>query len=322
MFFSLFKCVRSNNQELLDPNQNSTFVDHYLDHPVDFSRVLFICTANDESTIPGPLLDRMEIIRLSGYDLQEKVAIAQKYLVPKVFTESGLSTPSKISSLAIQCGIDEAALQQLVKNYSRESGVRSLEKLLEKIARKIAFQIATEIDKEEGSTATPPSSTLAHPVVPAEAAPAEAVPAVVDQTAAAPVVEKKIQVTTENLETFVGKPIFQQDSIYSLDSSDDGDVGDKEQVVKDSESRAKKSKNLPVGVVMGLAWNPYGGSTIFIETACIPVSFSERGSDSVNVITGQLVQTLHAPLCITTSTSMYLPLLSTYFESYNRCFIY
>jgi Lon-like ATP-dependent protease len=261
-------------------------VDHYLDHPVDFSRVLFICTANDESTIPGPLLDRMEIIRLSGYDLQEKVAIAQKYLVPKVFTDSGLSTPSKISSLAIQCSIDEAALQQLVKNYSRESGVRSLEKLLEKIARKIAFQIATEIDNDESSAAALSSTTPSPPTV----SPAEAVPPAIEQ-AATPVVEKKIQVTTGNLETYVGKPIFQQDSIYSLDSSDDGDVADKEQTVKDS---TKKSNHLPVGVVMGLGWNPYGGSTIFIETACIPVSFSERGSDSVNVITGQLVP----PLCI------------------------
>ena len=70
--------------ELLDPNQNSSFVDHYLDTPVDFSGVLFVCTANDESTIPGPLIDRMEVIRLSGYDLQEKVAIAERYLVPKV----------------------------------------------------------------------------------------------------------------------------------------------------------------------------------------------------------------------------------------------
>ena len=268
-------------------------MDHYLDHPVDFSRVLFICTANDESTIPGPLLDRMEIIRLSGYDLQEKVAIAQKYLVPKVFSDSGLSTPSQISSLVLQCGIDDAALQQLVKNYSRESGVRSLEKLLEKIARKIAFQIATEMDQNESlagtSAATPTPTPTPSPVA------SEAAPAAIDQTAA-PILEKKIRVTTQNLESFVGKPIFEQDSIYSLDINDGSGLDEHKEVVEDAEGVAKKSKHLPVGVVMGLAWNPFGGSTIFIETASIPVSFSERGSDSVNVITGQLVLSISS-LC-------------------------
>ena len=253
--------------------------------------MLFICTANDESTIPGPLLDRMEIIRLSGYDLQEKVAIAQKYLVPKVFSDSGLSTPSQISSLVLQCGIDDAALQQLVKNYSRESGVRSLEKLLEKIARKIAFQIATEMDQNESLAATSAATPSPTPSPVAS----EAAPAAIDQTVA-PILEKKIQVTTQNLESFVGKPIFQQDSIYSLDTNDGSGVDEHKEVVEDAEGVAKKSKHLPVGVVMGLAWNPFGGSTIFIETASIPVSFSERGSDSVNVITGQLVLSISS-LC-------------------------
>ena len=211
--------------------------------------------------------------------------------MPKVFSDSGLSTPSQISSLVLQCGIDDAALQQLVKNYSRESGVRSLEKLLEKIARKIAFQIATEMDQNESLAATSAASPTPSPSPVAS----EAAPAAIDQTAA-PILEKKIRVTTQNLESFVGKPIFQQDSIYSLDINDGSGLDEHKEVVEDAEGVAKKSKHLPVGVVMGLAWNPFGGSTIFIETASIPVSFSERGSDSVNVITGQLVLSISS-LC-------------------------
>ena len=76
--------------EVLDPSQNSSFRDHFLDVPVDISKVLFICTANQLENIPGPLLDRMEVIRLSGYDFPEKVAIAQQYLVPKSMKNSGL----------------------------------------------------------------------------------------------------------------------------------------------------------------------------------------------------------------------------------------
>ena len=75
--------------ELLDPNQNDSFVDHFLDVPVDFSDALFVCTANDESTIPSPLKDRMEVIRLTGYDIPEKVAIGARYLVPKALKEAG-----------------------------------------------------------------------------------------------------------------------------------------------------------------------------------------------------------------------------------------
>ena len=74
--------------ELLDPSQNANFLDHYLDVPVDLSRCLFVCTANDASLIPGPLLDRMEVVRLAGYDLEDKVAIARQHLVPKALGRS------------------------------------------------------------------------------------------------------------------------------------------------------------------------------------------------------------------------------------------
>jgi Lon-like ATP-dependent protease len=186
----------------LDPNQNSSFVDHYLDIPVDFSGVLFVCTANDESTIPGPLLDRMEMIRLTGYDIPEKVAIAERYLVPKVFAESGLmvknggdSSNSNKENLKEVDGIDNAALHLLVKNYSRESGVRSLEKLLEKIARKIAFRRASEMD-----TTSPTTS---------------------EEVAATPKIH---HVTVDTLEEYVGKPLFQQDTIYQNVTPTDEEV--------------------------------------------------------------------------------------------------
>merc|ERR1719498_487018 len=82
--------------EMLDPNQNDAFVDHYLDVPVDLSKILFVCTANSLDTIPTPLLDRMEILRLAGYDLNEKISIAQDYLVPKALKSTGLTDDSEI----------------------------------------------------------------------------------------------------------------------------------------------------------------------------------------------------------------------------------
>lgn len=271
--------------ELLDPNQNSSFVDHYLDTPIDFSNVLFVCTANDESAIPGPLRDRMEIIRLSGYDIPEKVAIATRYLVPKALKEAGLrraddhdnahahgdgkgqaaagrpAAPQEADGdaeldsidgqsvrtaeivppvaqnprlLSIACGdysITEDALKKLVKNYCRESGVRSLEKMIEKIVRKIAY-------KQVGHD---------------EEAPAAA--------------DIKVTITADDLEEYLGKPLFPQDTIYD-NSNDNG--------------------SLPPGVVMGLAWNPLGGSALFIESAAIPVAYSDRDGGGVKVITGQL----------------------------------
>ncbi|CDJ48042.1 Lon protease homolog, mitochondrial, related [Eimeria brunetti] len=119
--------------EVLDPSQNSFFRDHYIDVPLDLSRVLFVCTANSQDTIPGPLLDRMELIRIAGYIQEEKVSIAQQYLIPKTAEATGL----KDSRVSIQ----PAALDVLVRDYAREAGVRSLSKCIEKLFRRAALSI-------------------------------------------------------------------------------------------------------------------------------------------------------------------------------------
>ncbi|KAK4530215.1 hypothetical protein CCYA_CCYA03G1072 [Cyanidiococcus yangmingshanensis] len=122
--------------EALDPEQNNSFLDHYLDVPVDLSKTLFICTANVTDTIPLPLLDRMENISLPGYILEEKVAIARRHLVPQARKEAGLS--------AKQLTIRESALRILARDYCREAGVRSLQKQIERICRKVALQLVNQ----------------------------------------------------------------------------------------------------------------------------------------------------------------------------------
>ncbi|XP_070165682.1 lon protease homolog, mitochondrial isoform X2 [Polyergus mexicanus] len=119
--------------EMLDPEQNVNFLDHYLDVPVDLSKVLFICTANVIDTIPEPLRDRMEMIDMSGYVAEEKLAIAKQYLVPQARTECGLNNE--------QINIQDKALTTLIKSYCRESGVRNLQKHIEKVHRKVAFKV-------------------------------------------------------------------------------------------------------------------------------------------------------------------------------------
>jgi ATP-dependent Lon protease len=120
--------------EVLDPAQNSTFRDHYLDLPFDLSKTLFICTANTADTIPPPLLDRMDVIQLSGYTEEEKLGIAQRYLVPRQIEEHGL-TPSRIA-------IGERVLRLLAREYTREAGVRGLERRIGDLCRKAAVRVA------------------------------------------------------------------------------------------------------------------------------------------------------------------------------------
>ena len=196
--------------ELLDPEQNKSFLDHYLDVPVDLGKVLFVCTANVLDTIPGPLLDRMEIINLSGYIAEEKKQIARQYLIPAALTDSGLAPPDAYV-------ISDNALDRLIRYYCRENGVRNLKKHIEKIFRKVAFQLVSQrIDSAKR-------------------------PFIVDQN---------------NLAEFVGQPPFSSDKIYP-DSP-------------------------PVGVVMGLAWTPMGGSVLYIETV------GEKNATPIMTKTGQL----------------------------------
>ncbi|XP_028672396.1 lon protease homolog, mitochondrial [Erpetoichthys calabaricus] len=199
--------------ELLDPEQNSNFLDHYLDVPVDLSKVLFICTANVTDTIPEPLRDRMEMINVSGYVAQEKLAIAERYLVPQLRALCGLDEE--------KTSITSEALTVLIKQYCRESGVRNLQKQVEKVFRKSAFRI---VNGEATS----------------------------------------VQVTVENLQDFVGKPIFTVDRMYDI---------------------------TPPGVVMGLAWTAMGGSTLFIETS-LRRPLAKRGKEEIKEgsleVTGQL----------------------------------
>ncbi|WP_417661354.1 endopeptidase La [Pseudomonas sp.] len=119
--------------ETLDPEQNVEFLDHYLDLRIDLSKVLFICTANTLDSIPGPLLDRMEIIRLSGYITEEKLAIAKNHLWPKQLEKAGV--PKK------RLSITDAALRGVIEGYAREAGVRQLEKQLGKLVRKAVVQL-------------------------------------------------------------------------------------------------------------------------------------------------------------------------------------
>lgn len=174
--------------ELLDPSQNSAFVDHYMDVPVDLSRVLFICTANATDTIPGPLLDRMEVLRLSGYDSPEKLAIAKEYLVPKVVDRTGLGKDSA-HELPSSLGLTDDAILTLVKQYCRENGVRNLEKHVEKIFRKVALEVVQEIEgaelKQEGGDSSSESAEN------------------VEKD------EDRFMITPDKLSKYVGKPIFQ-----------------------------------------------------------------------------------------------------------------
>nr|WP_084182856.1 endopeptidase La [Nevskia soli] len=120
--------------EVLDPEQNASFRDNYLAVPFDLSQVIFIATANVLDTIPGPLLDRMEVIQLSGYTEQEKLAIAQRYLIKRQLEANGLK--------AEQCSIAESALRELIHSYTRESGVRNLERQIGSVFRHAAMRIA------------------------------------------------------------------------------------------------------------------------------------------------------------------------------------
>ena len=135
--------------EVLDPAQNHSFRDHYLEVPVDLSKVLFIATANQLGTMHPALLDRMEIISLAGYTEEDKVHIARTYLIPRQLTEHGLTSGALV--------LEDGALRQIVAEYTREAGVRSLERLIGTVARKVAAKVATSSD----AAGVPPTTVTA-----------------------------------------------------------------------------------------------------------------------------------------------------------------
>ena len=132
--------------EVLDPEQNKEFMDHYLEIPFDLSKVMFITTANTIDTIPRPLLDRMEVIEVTGYTEEDKVQIADKYLVPKKVKENGLGDSNVTMT--------EAAIRTIINDYTRESGVRNLEREISNVCRKVARQVV-ETGKAETAIDTP-----------------------------------------------------------------------------------------------------------------------------------------------------------------------
>ncbi|KAK4476732.1 hypothetical protein RD792_015892 [Penstemon davidsonii] len=261
--------------ELLDPEQNANFLDHYLDVPIDLSKVLFVCTANVLETIPGPLLDRMEVISIAGYITDEKMHIARDYLEKMTREACGIK-PEQVE-------VTDSALLALIENYCREAGVRNLQKQIEKIYRKIALQLVRqgavgvqlqpdELKAKSGSVANETvivegSDNTAEAEIVVDSA-SDQNPNSTDQsgtsedTLEADKIHEsetleKVLVDKSNLDDFVGKPVFHAERIYD---------------------------QTPVGVVMGLAWTSMGGSTLYIETSQVEQG---EGKGALN-LTGQL----------------------------------
>lgn len=168
--------------EVLDPEQNCDFLDHYLDVRCNLSDVLFIVTANVLDSIPEPLKDRMDILRLSGYILDEKVEIARKYLIPRNRKLMGLK--------ATEVSFTKEALRGIINGYAREAGVRTLENQIKKILRKVAVKIVREEKQEKKSHSKKGKKTVLEHTI------------------------NSHKITDKDLKTYIGKPIFTTDRFY------------------------------------------------------------------------------------------------------------
>jgi ATP-dependent Lon protease len=224
--------------EVLDPEQNSSFMDHYLDTPVDLSNVLFVCTANSLDGLPQPLLDRMEVIEISGYTFEEKAAISAKYLEPVAREHAGLKD-ADVKLLP-------EAVDLLIKQYCRESGVRNLKKQVEKIYRKVALKIVSEYGEKtfsEEAAMTDEAQSAVKANAP-EQIPLDVTDADVNDAASATVVEPRVpfkvpdtvhvEIGPADLQKYVGVPIWTNERLYEF---------------------------TPPGVVMGLSVNGLIGMT-------------------------------------------------------------
>lgn len=226
--------------ELLDPEQNNSFLDHYMDIPVDLSKVLFVCTANMTDTIPRPLLDRMEMIELSGYVADEKKAIAERYLAPQAKELSGLKD--------VDINLDASAIEELINKYCRESGVRNLKKQIEKVYRKSALKIIQDLGEEAlpESDALTPEGKAAMAEASKDKSDVKETPGDIEkETTEIPRVALKVpdsvhvSISRDTLKDYVGPPIFTSDRLYD---------------------------KTPPGVAMGLAWTSMGGAALYVES--------------------------------------------------------
>jgi ATP-dependent Lon protease len=233
--------------EVLDPAQNHTFRDHYLEVELDLSDVLFIATANVADAIPEPLLDRMELIRLDGYTEDEKVTIARDHLLPRQLTRAGLDNSD--------VEFTDDAFRRLATEYTREAGVRSLERSLARILRKIAANLATQ--PADGMPAAQGVAQPAGAVDVPPAGPEPGLPVTVDMPPAGPEPGLPVTVTADNLTTYLGHPR------HTPESAD---------------------RTAVPGVAAGLAVTGAGGDLLFIEA-----SLADPASGSTGVtLTGQL----------------------------------
>lgn len=226
--------------ELLDPEQNNSFLDHYMDVPVDLSKVLFVCTANMTDTIPRPLLDRMEMIELSGYVADEKMAIAERYLAPQAKEVSGLKD--------VDVQLDKEAITELINKYCRESGVRNLKKQIEKVYRKSALKIIQDLGEDvlgEDKALTEEGKKAAEEATKDDTDVKETPENIEKETTEQPRVALKVpdsvhvNIGKDNLKDYVGPPVFTSDRLYDT---------------------------TPPGVAMGLAWTQMGGAALYVES--------------------------------------------------------
>jgi Lon-like ATP-dependent protease len=215
---------------MLDPEQNNGFLDHYMDVPVDLSRVLFVCTANNLDTIPAPLLDRMEVLEVSGYVSEEKSVIADKYLGPQAREASGLKDADVL--------LESTAVDVLIKYYCRESGVRNLKKHIDKIYRKAALNLILDLGEDvfpepapatakptdpenkaksvESQEPPPNEPTAPETSVPKTEEPSDRKTVTTQERAPLKVPDTvHVRINPDNLKDYVGPPIYQKDRIYT-----------------------------------------------------------------------------------------------------------
>ncbi len=240
--------------EVLDPEQNHTFTDHYLNLPFDLSKVLFIATANDLSTIPPALRDRLEIIELSGYIADEKINIARQHLVPRQLKANGLAPDEVV--------VTDEALRTIIADYTREAGVRTLERQIGAVLRKVTRQLVempanvadqqTDGAREEAAASEQPVAQAAEEAVSAEQPAAQAA-----EEAAAPeqpAAKTPVVIDPAFVREALGRPRYYNEAKERIDQP---------------------------GIATGMVWTPVGGDIVFVEASVV------EGSRELK-LTGQL----------------------------------